>query len=151
MSSPGISVVLQQLAYHAPMLLVYLVGFILALSFLGRTRLPSLLTLIATGGLILTSIATIAIHSYLMNAAGGPSWSPLQVAQAMSVVGIVGSLIRAAAFGLLLAAVFIDRHRTTGETLGPPRFSLRAMLIVMTVVAVLIGLMSAVYHLRSSF
>ncbi len=109
MSSPGLPFVVQQLVYQTPVLLVYLVGLILALVFLGRFTVPSVLTLIALGTLLLTAVGMAVLQAYLIGAREDAGWSMEQYARMMSILGFVASFVRAAALALLITAVFVGR------------------------------------------
>jgi hypothetical protein len=140
MSGSAIPIVLQQLVFQGPTLVAYLVGMILAFKFLGRCRVPAILTLLAIGMLILTSIATIAWQTYVANSRWATGSSVEDISRSFLIVGVVSSLMRATAFGLLLAAIFTGRN--TAAPLNPPQFSMRTLLIGMTIFCVIAGLIS---------
>jgi len=100
---------LSQLVGQAPMLLAYVVGTILALVFWRRCPLPAKLTLLGLMLLLITSLVQSFLVSYFVQARVNFDWSHQTVGLLMSVTGLVGSLIRAAAFSLILIAVFIGR------------------------------------------
>src|SRR5262249_38409748 len=102
---------LMQLAAQAPLLLAYLVGFTLALVFRSRYPGPALLTLIATIMLFVTSIAQSFLFLYITRAQVELGWDHLQIGWMFSLSAMVGCGVGAAAFGLLLAAVFRGRGR----------------------------------------
>jgi hypothetical protein len=102
--------VLSQLAVQAPALLVYLVGLILALVLLGRYPGPSAFTLIATGLLLVTAVAQSFLSVYLVRARVDWGWTDARLGATLSASALAGSALRAVAFGLLLAAVFIGRR-----------------------------------------
>ncbi len=112
---------LMQLVGQAPLLLAYLVGFILALAFRGRYTGPAVLTLIATITLLLTSLAQSFLSTYIIFARAERGWDHRQVGWMLSVSAITGSVLRAAAFGLLLAAVFSGRRVARPAAEPPPR------------------------------
>jgi hypothetical protein len=142
MSGSAGSILLQQLVYQLPMLLVYLGGMIFAFQFLNRYRLASLLTLLAIGSLVLVSFSTSAAQSYLIGSQSGSTWSATQIGRTLSIIGIASSLLRAAAFSLLIAAVFVGREPQSPESLKAPQFGLRTMLIGITLVCLVAGLIS---------
>jgi hypothetical protein len=111
---------LSQLAAQAPALLVYLVGLILALVFLGRYPGPAALTLVAAGLLLLTSLAQPLLSLYLFRARAEFGWSDAQLGAMASANALAGSALRAVAFGLLLTAVFIGRRVRQGSGPGEP-------------------------------
>jgi hypothetical protein len=135
---------LQQLVYQLPMLLVYFAGMIFAIRFLNKCRVASILTLLAVATLGFVAIGTSTAQAYLASSAAASGWSAIQIGQAFSVIGITSSVVRAAAFGLLIAAVFVGRETQSPESLKAPQFGLRTMLIGMTLVCFLAGLISIV-------
>ena len=100
---------LVQLAYQSPTLLAYVIGLVLALVFLRRCPGPAVLTLIATVMMLLTAIGYLFLQRYLAHARLDAGWSVERYAQMMTVIGIISNVIRAVAFGLLLAAIFVGR------------------------------------------
>jgi hypothetical protein len=106
----------QQLLYQLPLLLVCTTGLILSLVFFRKSTGPSILTLIASGIVLLSSIAIALIQSYLVQARLEQGWSTAQYARLTSLVAIAGSIVRAGGFGLLLAAVFIGRKRAASAS-----------------------------------
>jgi hypothetical protein len=113
---------LQQMAGQTPVLLVYLVAMILALVFWRRCPGPCALTLVSIGLLLVTTLAQPVVFLYL-NRVGHIQlgWPHERFGWAMAATALVGSVIRAAAFSLLLTAVFIGRKRV------PPTAPSRAL------------------------
>jgi hypothetical protein len=110
---------LSQLASQSPVLLVYLVAIILALVFWRRWPGPCAFTLASMGLLVLMALVQPFVFLYLSRAPLELGWPHGRVGWLMSATALTGSLIRATAFGLLLAAVFIGRK---GERqMGPSR------------------------------
>ena len=102
---------LTQLAGQSPVLFVYLVGMVLAVVFWRRYPRPSAFTLTAMGLLILTSIGQTFVNLYFVVYRGiGQDWGPERLRWALTANTLVGSLVRAVAFGLLLAAIFVGRE-----------------------------------------
>lgn len=114
MNNAALVFVLSQLGYQAPILLVYLAAFVLALAYLGRTRGPAILTLSGIAVLVLSTLAATAIQAYLIHARGLGGRDPAGISRLMQIVGIAGSLIRAAGTSLLIAAIFTGR-RSAGD------------------------------------
>jgi hypothetical protein len=111
-----LSVFLSQLLSQSPILLAYLVGVILAVVFRRRCPLPARLTLAAMLLLLLSTLVQLFVFAYLMQARLDRGWSIEQSGWFMAVNGLIGTLIRVAAFGLLLTAVFIGRKRAQQPT-----------------------------------
>jgi hypothetical protein len=103
--------IFQQLVNQAPVLLVYLIGLVLALTFWSRYPRPCAFTLIACLVLLLTRFAATAATYFFMQQMVSQAWSARQYGLAMSIVGLIASIVHAGALGLLLAAVFVDRSR----------------------------------------
>ena len=98
-----------QLITQSPLGAVCVVGLILALAFWGRCPRASLLTLIATGLLLLSSVAFTLLQVFFLYTMRGAGWTSSELGLALTVVDVARSLARAAAVALLLAAVFSDR------------------------------------------
>jgi hypothetical protein len=98
-----------QLLGQAPVLLAYLVGLVLALVFYQRCPRPALLTLIALALLLVTTLVQSFLFIYSVRARDDFGWNDEQFGWWLSATGLMGSVIRAAAFGLMLTAVFIGR------------------------------------------
>jgi hypothetical protein len=106
-----ISVSLTQIAGQAASLVVYLIGIFLAIVFWKRYPVPSLCVFIGSLVLLVTMFGQILVSNYLLiHVRDAQGWTHEEIARALSFSAIVGSSIRAAAFGLVLAAVFIGRR-----------------------------------------
>jgi hypothetical protein len=101
---------LTQLLAQSPVLLVYLIGLILALVFWQRCPIPSLLVLVASVLLLLVAVTQTCVTQYLIQARTEMGWTHEKLGWVFSAVGLTGSCLRAAALGLFLAAVFIQRR-----------------------------------------
>ena len=101
---------LYHLLAQSPVLLVYLIGLILALVFWRRCPTPSLLVLVATVLLLLVTVTHPFVIQYLVQASTEMGWTIEKAAWMSSVVGLTSSCLHAAALGLLVAAVFLQRR-----------------------------------------
>jgi predicted permease len=111
--------VLMRLAADSPVLAVYLIGVILALVFWRRYPGPCALTLIAMVLAVAAVVILNCLSVYLDQVARADwGWEPVEVARVWSLIAIAGSLVRAVAYGLLLAAVFVGRTRSSTEGVG---------------------------------
>lgn len=112
--------VLTQLAGQAPVLLAYLVGVILALVFWQRSPVPALLTLIAMVLFLMTTLVQSVLVHYLVRVSAD---SGMTLGWMLSANAVIGSVLRAMAVGLMLAAVFTGRrsslHRKPNQALLP--------------------------------
>jgi MFS family permease len=137
-----------RLQVMAPLLLAYLVGMVLALAFWRRCPRPSRLTLLGLGLRLVTALVGTFLALYL-----------LQAGKDLSTTQLIENVIAAAAFGLLLAAVFIGRKpalqadesrpvqdgksdpSSDGPRLvAPRRRTALALLLVAAVAAIALGL-----------
>ena len=98
---------MSQLVHSFPGLVVYLIAFVLALTYIRRAYLPSVLTMAGVAVLVLTTIAMSGVQAYLMQA----KHSPAQIVEQMYVVSIAGSCVRAVGLSLLVGAIFVGRDR----------------------------------------
>ena len=113
MNNNGVAHLISQIGYQAPMLLVYFVAFVLALVFMGRASLPSILTLLGVAVLVLTTFSVTVIQAYLIQFRGG------NFAQMFGIVSIAGSCARALGHSLLVAAIFVGRRNEIGNRVEP--------------------------------
>lgn len=110
MFDSGASFMLSQIGYQLPALVVYLVAGAAALMFLGRARVPSLLTLAGVGVLLLAAIGVTGLQAYLFHSFQQGQRDPATYGRLMQSIGITGSVVRAAGLLLLVAAIFVDRR-----------------------------------------
>lgn len=103
---------LSQMLVQIPILLMYVIGMILALMFWRRCRGPSLLTLLAMMLLLVTKLVQSFLFLYLVRAKEDFGWSYEDFNWILSANGLFGNFISAAAFGLVLIAVFSGRNAT---------------------------------------
>jgi len=106
--------VFAQLLGQAPLLLVYVVGMVVALSYVPRYRGPAMMTLIATSALLAVSIGQALLVQYVIQSNAGSGMGSPGLGGMLSIVALISSLIRAAATGLILAAVFTGRTAPAG-------------------------------------
>jgi len=111
----GGSMFISMLVSHIPMLLVYLLGMFLALTFWRRCPVPCALTLGATGLLFVVSVGQTLLYSYLLNPDGGSTIAQSGRTSMMGVIGLGTTMLHALGFCLLLAAVFHGRRRSEGQ------------------------------------
>ena len=105
---------LTQLLGEAPVLLVYLVGLVLALVFWRRCPRPAMLTLIGTALLLVTALVQSFLFIYLVWARD--EFGRERLGWMLSANGLMGSVMRAAAFALVLTAVFMARKERSQTT-----------------------------------
>jgi hypothetical protein len=105
MDEPLVHYLVTQLGYTLPSILVYLVGFVLAIINIRRAPVPAVLTLVSVGLMFLATLATVALQAYVIHThriSAGPG-------NLMSLVGVGGACARAAGVLMLVIAVFLGR------------------------------------------
>ncbi len=93
-----------------PVLLVYLLGLVLPFVFWRRCPTPCLFVLVAVGLLLFVTVAHPFVTQYLIQARTEMGWTHEKLGWNFSAVAGTSSCLRAAAFGLLLTAVFLQRR-----------------------------------------
>jgi low affinity Fe/Cu permease len=106
--------VFAQLVGQAPLLLVYVVGIVVALSYGPRYRGPATMTLIASAALLAVSVGQAVLVQYVIQSNAGSGTGSPGLGGMLSIVAIASSLVRAAATGLIIAAVFTGRTAPAG-------------------------------------
>lgn len=106
-------VLIQQLAYSIPVILVYLVGLVLAVIFIKKYPVPAILTLLAAIILLGNIFGITFAQTYLIRSRLGSSGSMASYSTMSQMISIMGSLMRAVGSALLLAAVFVGRRSQT--------------------------------------
>ncbi len=110
--NPMLTSYLTQLAVQSPVLIVYVIGLVLAIVFWARYPGPAVLTFVALALLLVITLAFPLVQMYVVRVRAESTWSMQKYGTVMSVVGVVSSILRAAAGGLLLSAVFMGRGRS---------------------------------------
>jgi hypothetical protein len=98
-----------QLVADSPVLIAYLVGAILSL--VSWKRCPNAFTcsFIASAALLLNSVVLAFVRNALIQNQMAQGWTAVDLGHKLTAIGLVGSIVRAGAFGLLIAAVYIGR------------------------------------------
>ncbi|MBN1249442.1 MAG: hypothetical protein JXC32_17405 [Anaerolineae bacterium] len=102
---PGLSNLLVQL----PIIVLWIVGVVVALLRWSRHPRVSLLTLIGLLILLLQSLVTGLLVPWLQITLLGRGMHGSRMGMLMGVVGVVASLIKTGAWGLILVAIFSGR------------------------------------------
>src|SRR5712692_4680757 len=102
------SFLIQQIAFAGPILVVYLVGMVTAVIFIKKYPVPAILTLVAIIILLGNIFGVAFAQAYFLRVGRFQSYNTI-----MSVVAIIGSIMRAVGSALLLAAVFVGRKSKT--------------------------------------
>jgi hypothetical protein len=100
---------LQTLLRQVPLLLIYGAGAVGAAFLLGRHRAPALVCLAGCAVGILTILILSGAEAWVLAARMREGWTAMRYGQAMSVVGLVGAVLRPLGLALVMAAVFIGR------------------------------------------
>jgi len=114
-----ISFVSRQLPYHAPMLLLYMVGVVISLTYLKRFAAPAALALASCALLFVMTLALPFIEGYLIEALNEARGELQQIQRQMLLLRVASTLLRVTAFGLLLAAVFSGRSPSAESPYNP--------------------------------
>jgi hypothetical protein len=109
---------LMNLAYQAPQILVYLVGFVLGLMYLRRTGAPATLCLVGCGLSLAAVVIGAAAQALILQRRVEEGLSNERVASLLSTVGIAGSVVRALGLGLIVVAVFLGRRSVARPITG---------------------------------
>jgi hypothetical protein len=104
-------VLLIQLSYAGPSLLVYLFAGFMAVTYMERARRPSVLTLIGIAISVLATLGTVIGQTLVINT----QIDREQVSQVMQFIGAAGSILRAAGLGFFVAAIFSGRNSPPPE------------------------------------
>jgi hypothetical protein len=110
-ANTSLGLFLSQLAAQLPMLIVYLSGIVLGITWVRRASQPAMFAVIGMSLMLLSTVGTTAFQVFYIQAqirAGVPaaSWS-----QWMFAVAIAGSIVRAVGLALVLTGVFAGRPR----------------------------------------
>lgn len=116
MGDAATSYLFNQVGYHVPALIVYLVTCVLALVFITRAPVPSMLALSGAVILGLTTIAVAVLQAYLIENRGYDQ----QTAELINLSGKIGAYVRAIGLALLVAAIFVGRRRPDRSPQGSP-------------------------------
>ena len=125
------------LCYLAPTSLVLVIGSLIAIGRWPRHPQVSLAILIAATCLLVANVGQQLLYHYLTR--GGVSFS--DVAIYFQIIAVAGSLIRAAGWGTMTAAIFGWRGPVTPGSASRWQFSIRGLLVVTFVVAIACGLL----------
>ena len=107
MSSFNVSYLISQFAYQIPAVLVYVVALVLAVVYLKRCLIPSIMTLVAVGILLSTMVVFTVIQVHLIQS---------QQYRLSSYLGFFATLTRAVGNMLLVAAIFVGRGNPIAGT-----------------------------------
>lgn len=106
MNSPIFSYLTSQLLYQGPLIIACVVGLVLSIVFWARCPRSALLTLIATGVLLFTTVAILGAQTYLFSAQFGRGTFGAY-RQLSTALALINGIVRALAFGTLMLAIFI--------------------------------------------
>jgi hypothetical protein len=109
--NPFLEQSLLQLLGQSPILLVYLIGFLLSLVFWKRSKTASMCTLTGTFLLLSIDIVSVLLNTFLASHAVEYGWSRFELGRIMAAVNIAANIGRALGFVLLLIAIFTGRNR----------------------------------------
>lgn len=105
------SLLLIRILPHAPVLLVYLVGMVLAICYWQRSPGAALLVLLGTGLLFASAIlGTLGSH-YIFRSRDDLQGEGLNYQTVLGAFGLFVTILRTLATSLLIAAAFVGRSR----------------------------------------
>ena len=99
---------LKQLTNQAPLMIVCVIGFVLALVFWSRCPCSAVLTLLATGLSLLTAVGLAFLQTYLSRKIGD-DWTVEDYYRMTSNLNTARGVVRTVAFAFMVAAVFVGR------------------------------------------
>jgi hypothetical protein len=111
----GLSQFIAQLLTQAPLLIAFLVGLILALLNWNRVPGPARMTCLAVVLLVALTFEQIWVQEYVVRNSSSSGTTGMQIAQTLRVIALVNNSLRAGAYGLLIAAVFMGRVAPTDQ------------------------------------
>jgi hypothetical protein len=130
---------LSNFCYMAPTVVVLLAGGLVATSRWPRHPQVSSAILIAIACMLAANTGPLLLHFYVY-----PSANPrADVVLYYQVIAAIASLVRAAGWGTMLTAIFGWRERAPAGRVSRFQFSIRGLLVVTFVAAVLCGLLRA--------
>jgi hypothetical protein len=111
---------LSGIATSTPIIIVLLIGAALALARWRRHPRVSLLTLIASAMMIVNLIGAIFLYAWLPMTMLDRGWTASQLGSLFTVIRIVNTLIDAAAWSMVLCAIFGWRRQRQKQDFFPP-------------------------------
>lgn len=108
-NSPMLMHLASQLLGQAPMLLVYLFGMILCAARWRRAPRAAMLALIGIGIMLFTTLLFSFANAYLLANQFSSGRPVARIGQILAFMSLGASILRAAGFALVLAAVFAQR------------------------------------------
>ena len=98
-----------QLVYSVPLILVWAVGFTIAIRRLKRNRVPATLTVIALGGLMLTMLILQVVQMLLIHWVNSGTIGSDVMSWSMPALGIFYAVSNVACWILVIVAIFVRR------------------------------------------
>ena len=116
MDSPIWTYFFYQVVYQLPLVIASVVGIVLSLVFISRSRTASFIALAAAIVLLIASFAVPAAQGYVFRARMYQLWSPAAYTRLMTIIALLGTSARALAIIALFVAVFVGRKRVAAPT-----------------------------------
>jgi hypothetical protein len=111
---------LSAIAISTPLIIVWVIGIVLALSRWQRHPRVSKFALIACAVMIINTVANRSLTIWMPLAMRDYGWTAVQIGLFFSAIGIITSLISATAWTLVICAIFGWRDQRQKENLFPP-------------------------------
>ncbi len=100
---------LGRLVFAVPIILVWIVGLTMAIRRLKQNRLPAILTIIALGGLVLTSFVFQVVHMALFHSVNSNQISSETLTWILLIIGVLHMVLNTVWWILILVAIFVRR------------------------------------------
>lgn len=119
MQASGVNFFTQQIAFQLPTLLAAILGVVLSLIFIGRHRVPALLTLLGSGTAIISALVVAMAQAYIYSLRfSSIEIPPSSYGTLATVISWLGALTKGLAMLLLVIAVFLGRKREPALAAG---------------------------------
>ena len=101
----SLPLMLQQIAFAGPSLVVYFFAGFMSVIFMSRARLPAILTLTGAAISVLTTIGFIVLQAYVISDDSLRD----QRSSLMQTIGLASSVFRAVGLAFVVSAIFVGR------------------------------------------
>jgi hypothetical protein len=117
MGPSALSYFTQQMLYQAPTILVAIIGIVLSIVFMKRSKVPAFVAIFGCATVIFGSVVVTITQAYFFSARFSSfAMTSTGYVQLANVISWLGAFIRAFAILVLIVAIFIGRK---GSQLGP--------------------------------
>jgi len=107
----------QQMLYQAPTILVAIIGIVLSIVFMKRSKVPAFVAIFGCGTVIFGSLVVTITQSYFFSARFSSfAITSTSYVQLANIISWLGAFIRAFAILVLIVAIFIGRKTPPAPT-----------------------------------